>query len=259
MPTLYDTIGDTYGKTRQADQRIVDRIIELLELSSGTRILDIGAGTGNYSLALAERGFNVTALEPSTVMSDQAPVHPRVTWLTTSAENLPFENASFDAAILILSIHHFSDVQRALEEAQRVTQGGRVLIFTYDPSAIDDPWLFHYFPAFRTQIRKAFPTTEHIAACFGSDYTIEEHPFPLPHDLKDSFAGAAWRTPERYLDPDFRDGTSAFRQLDSATTEACLGHLRVDLESGRCDRTNSEVRELTEYDHGYNFIVATRN
>lgn len=259
MPALYNTTGNTYSKTRQADERIVDRIIELLNLTSGARILDIGAGIGNYSLVQAERGFEVTALEPSTVMSDQAPSHSNFTWMTTSAEKLPFEEASFDAAIFILCIHHFSDLQTSLREAQRVTRKGPILFFTYDPSAVDDPWLFHYFPTFRSQIREAFPTTEQIAACFESDYSIEAHPFPLPHDLKDSFAGAAWRTPERYLDQDFRDGTSAFRQLDNATTEASLNQLRTDLESGEWDRAYPDIRSRVEYDHGYTFVLATQN
>ena len=254
---IYDTIGDSYSRTRQADARIVERIVQLLNLPSEARILDIGAGTGNYAHALADRGFTVTALEPSTVMSDQATEHPRIRWAKGSAEDLPFDSSAFDAAILILCIHHFSDLQRALEEAQRVvTQGGPVLIFTYDPSAIDEPWLFDYFPKFRTQIQEAFSSTNHIASCFIPKFLVEAHPFPLPHDLRDSFAGAAWRYPERYLDEDFRKGTSAFRQLDAATTSTCLAQLRNDLEAGHWDRKHSKLRTLTEYEHGYTFMLA---
>ena len=256
MPAIYDTIGDTYSKTRRVDGRIVDRIVELLDLPVGARILDVGAGTGNYSVALADRGFLVTALEPSTVMSDQALDHPGVTWVTARAEDLAFSESSFDAAILILCIHHFSDEQKALGEIQRVVNGGPVLIFTYDPEAIDAPWLFDYFPVFRTQIRDAFPAIDRIENCFDSECSVEEYPFPLPHDLTDSFAGAAWRYPERYLEKDFRDGTSAFRQLDAATTEVSLKHLRDDLENGEWDRKYAEIRTLEEYDHGYTFVLA---
>ncbi|MEM9282953.1 MAG: class I SAM-dependent methyltransferase [Verrucomicrobiota bacterium] len=107
MPTIYDKIGDSYSQTRQADDRIVDRIIELLDLPSGAHNLDVGAGTGNYSMALADRGFKTTAMEPSPVMSDQAPSHTDVKWIAGSAEALPFESNAFDGAILILCIHHF--------------------------------------------------------------------------------------------------------------------------------------------------------
>ena len=65
MPAIYDNIGDAYGQTRRADERIVQRIEDLLGLPGGSRILDVSAGSGNYSLALADRGFEVSALEPS--------------------------------------------------------------------------------------------------------------------------------------------------------------------------------------------------
>ena len=256
MPAIYDTIGNTYSQTRRADERIVARIIQHLELQPGSRILDIGAGTGSYSFALADSGFEITALEPSTLMASQASDHPRVSWVTASAESLPFESGSFDAAILILCIHHFSDFERALTEVQRVVGGGSILLFTYDPSAIEDPWLFDYFPVFRTEIRKAFPSTDRIASSFDSGRSVSIHPFPLPADLKDSFAGAAWKYPERYLDQGFRDGTSAFRQLDPEIGQSCLDRLRGDLESGSWDQKYSEVRSLLEYDHGYTFILA---
>lgn len=256
MPVIYDTIGDSYSNTRKADERIVDWIVRLLDVRPGSRILDIGAGTGSYAIALADRGFEVVALEPSTVMSAQSPDHPRVTWVTGSAEDLPFDASSFAASILILCIHHFSDLQKALQEAQRVAGSSPVLVFTYDPSAIDDPWLFEYFPDFRDQILEAFPSMDRIASCFAFSRELSVHSFPLPHDLKDSFAGAAWRDPERYLDQEFRDGTSAFRRLDSATCEACLARLRADLESGAWDEKHSAVRSLAEYDHGYAFMLA---
>lgn len=102
----------------------------------------------------------------------------------------------------------------------------------------------------------AHTSTDHIASCFSPEFLVEANPFPLPHDLRDSFAGAAWRYPERYLDEDFRNGTSAFRQLDAATTNTGLTQLRNDLETGHWDRKYSKVRTLTEYEHGYTFMLA---
>ena len=56
---LFNTIGETYTDTRQADERIVALLVEYLGLSHGATIADIGAGTGNYSNALAEAGLSV--------------------------------------------------------------------------------------------------------------------------------------------------------------------------------------------------------
>ena len=256
MPVIYDTIGDTYSHTRRPDERIANRIVQLLALPHGARVLDIGAGTGSYSLGLADRGFDVTAVEPSTLMSAQASPHSRVSWVTASAESLPFDSSSFDAAIMVLAIHHFADRKQAFSEARRVVNHGPILIFTYDPSAIDGPWLFEYFPEFRAQIETVFPSTDHIISSLSSRGEVSSHPFPLPHDLKDAFAGAAWRDPERYLDKSFRDGTSAFRILDPEIIKVRLERLRSDLGSGEWDKRYSYVRSLNEYDHGYTFIVA---
>ena len=157
MSAIYNKIGTGYNTTRRADSRIVDRIVELLDLPSGSRILDVGAGTGSYSRALADRGYEMTALEPSSVMREQADESLSISWVEGSAESLSFADDSFDGAILILCIHHFTDLTIAFSEIRRVVPFGPIVIFTYDPVAIDDPWLFDYFPAFKEQIRNSFP------------------------------------------------------------------------------------------------------
>lgn len=68
----YNTIGKGYTKHRQADIRIVDLLYSLLNLPNGSVIADIGAGTGNYSLALAHKGYKMKAVEPSIVMRTQS-------------------------------------------------------------------------------------------------------------------------------------------------------------------------------------------
>jgi precorrin-6B methylase 2 len=57
---LYNSIGKQYNFTRKADPRIVDQIINLLNLPPKSLIADVGAGTGNYSNALAGKGSNET-------------------------------------------------------------------------------------------------------------------------------------------------------------------------------------------------------
>jgi len=75
MDPHYDTIGKTYSVTRTEDPRITQWLIKLLSLEKGSSVIDIGAGTGNYSWALAEHGFNVSAVEPSQAMRNQAKPH----------------------------------------------------------------------------------------------------------------------------------------------------------------------------------------
>ena len=241
--------------TRRADSRIVDRIVELIDLPTGSRILDVGAGTGSYSRALADRGYEMTALEPSSVMREQADESLPISWVEGSAESLPFADGSFDGAILILCIHHFTDLAVAFSEIRRVIPSGPIVIFTYDPAAIDTPWLFDYFPVFREQIRSSFPSVGRIRDRFDIDESFRVDSFPLPHDLADGFAGAAWRYPERYLDQEFRDGTSAFRQLDTSLCEKGLSALADDLRNGSWDSRYGDIRSRNEYDHGYTFLT----
>jgi ubiquinone/menaquinone biosynthesis C-methylase UbiE len=89
--TLYNFIGEDYNATRQADERIVAKLISLLDLPTGSTIADIGAGTGNYSNAIAQQGYQVIAIEPSELMQRQQKPHPDVSWITASAEQIPHE------------------------------------------------------------------------------------------------------------------------------------------------------------------------
>ncbi len=144
MPSpIYNNICKTYNHTRSADPRIVDTSVELLDLLTGSKVLDIGAGTGSYSQSLSDTGYAVAALDPSEVMRQQSDGEHDVIRKAGIAEDIPFDDGEFDAATLILCIHHFTNLDMALKEAARVTGNGKVIIFTYDPNAIDSPWLFH--------------------------------------------------------------------------------------------------------------------
>jgi protein-L-isoaspartate O-methyltransferase len=70
-PPIYNAIGHGYAKTRAPDHRITSRLIALLDLPAHATVLDVGAGTGKYSRALAEKGYSLIALEPSEVMQAQ--------------------------------------------------------------------------------------------------------------------------------------------------------------------------------------------
>jgi hypothetical protein len=77
--TVYNEIGKGYSIHRQADSRIVESIYQLLDLPANSCVIDVGAGTGNYSNAIAEKGHIVYAVEPSIEMRLQATYHPNVT------------------------------------------------------------------------------------------------------------------------------------------------------------------------------------
>src|SRR5262245_33762218 len=116
MSALYDTIGLDYSAQRRADPRIADAIHA--HLKGAATVLNVGAGTGSYGPANAK----VTAVEPSAAMIQQRPAGDAEV-VQAFAEDLPFEDKSFDASMAILTVHHWSDIAKGLREMRRVTRG----------------------------------------------------------------------------------------------------------------------------------------
>lgn len=253
---LYDTIGKTYAQTRQSDPRIAAKLLDILEPFQASTIVDIGAGTGSYALYLAEHGYQVLAVEPSTVMRRQAIAHPAVRWIDAKAEQLSLPSHSADVAIIILALHHFPDYSQALQEIHRVTGDGRVVIFTYDPDLISSFWLTEYFPSFIADVQSTFLPMATLTAEIETvmDTAVNIVPFPLPHDLSDSFAAVGWARPELYLEDNIRNGISSFAKLNEDELEPGLSKLRRDLETGIWDQKHRYLRKQTHYDAGYRFI-----
>jgi ubiquinone/menaquinone biosynthesis C-methylase UbiE len=254
--TIYDRIGEGYARHRHADPRIIDTIIELLELPWGSAIADVGAGTGNYSRALAKRGYAVKAIEPSNVMRSQAETVKSVEWLAGTAETIPLPTGSMAAAIGIFSFHHFHDPQAGLAEMARVSRGGTVLLFTFDPREASGFWFSDYFPDIWRSAFSAFPpiveVSKMITTSAKSLATI--HSFELPHDLVDCFAAAGWCKPEIYLDASIRSCMSAFSLADASAVADGVRALAKDLELGLRDERYGHLRSLNTLDVGYRFV-----
>ena len=90
-------------------------------------MLNVGAGTGSYEPADRE----VTAVEPSRTMIGQRPPGAAPV-VEAFAEDLPFEDDSFDAATALITVHHWNDTQKGLDEIARVARDG-VLVLTFTP------------------------------------------------------------------------------------------------------------------------------
>ena len=126
MAARYDTIGRNYAELRKPDPRIAAAI--QAALGQAETVLNVGAGTGSYEPA----DRLVTAVEPSLEMirkrgSSAAKV------IQASADDLPFDDDAFDAAMAILTVHHWPDKEAGLREVRRVTRG-RIVLLTLDPS-----------------------------------------------------------------------------------------------------------------------------
>lgn len=257
----YDRLGTDYDHTRQADARITTALLAALDLPHASRLVDVGAGTGNYSVALAQAGFWVHAVEPSRTMRQQGKQHPRLLWHPASAEALPFADASVDGVLSTLAVHHFTNLKRSFAEMARVLrEDGPVVLFVADPRLCpSDCWLADYFqPIFQQAFQTYLPLEElhHLLAeVIGSP--VESAPFLLPPDLVDHFFLSGWRFPEQYLKPSFRQGISPLAMAPAEVLEPCLQRLASDLRNGTWYARYGHVLTQQAYDGGYR-IVKTR-
>lgn len=256
--TLYNSIGREYNLTRQPDFRIVNRLIGLLDLPINSTIADVGAGTGNYSNAIADRGYQVIAIEPSQVMQSQAQPHPRVSWLTAAAEQIPLPNNVVDGAIVMLALHHFNDLERGIREIDRIVGTGKIVIFAFEQGKIPEFWLTDYFPYFARDTLATFPSTREIASKIEqiTQKKGEIVSFLLPPNLKDLFAAAGWCRPEMYLDQRVRNGISSFAKMSLKELTTGLDRLAIEINRGIWSQKYGYLLKLKNYDAGYRIIVA---
>jgi SAM-dependent methyltransferase len=245
MAARYDSIGRTYTATRQTEPRIAARI--WAALGDARTVVNVGAGTGNYEPPDRE----LTAVEPSAVMIAQRPpgAAPAV---QASAEHLPFDDDSFDAAMAVLTLHHWSDWRAGCAELRRVARD-RVVVFSWDPTYRGRMWLSaEYFPTLSWQDVREFPPLHAQAAALHASVEV----VPVPWDCIDGFFSAFWRRPEAYLDPAVRAGISTMARREDELADG-IARLRRDLETGEWARRHGDLLELEELDLGYRLLVAS--
>jgi hypothetical protein len=234
---IYDRIGGTYEATRGTDPKLAAAI--WAALGDARTVLNVGAGSGSYEPPDRE----VTAVEPSETMIAKRPPGAAPV-VRASAEALPFADGAFDAAMAVLSDHHWLDWRAGYREMQRVAR--RVVVFTFEPCWMERMWLWEYVPF--PEVKDA-PALSERAPVLGA----EIHPLPIPHDCRDGFFHAFWRRPQAYLDPVVRANISVFAKVDAT---AGIERLRADLESGEWQRRHGDLLALDELDCGYRLLVA---
>ncbi len=238
---LYDVIGVNYADLRKPDARIAAMIHAAL--GAARTVLNVGAGAGSYE----PNDRDVTAVEPSLEMIRKRPASAARA-IQASAAALPFADKSFDAAMAILTVHHWPDKAAGLHELRRVTRGPIVLL-TFDPA--HRPWLIDYLPQLATLDAAQMPQMGDYAQWLGD---VHISPVPVPWDCSDGFLYAYWRRPAAYLDPRIRSGSSSFWRIEEA--EAGLARLKADLATGAWATRYADLMARDTYDAGYRLVVA---
>ena len=243
---LYDRIGQTYAAIRHPDPRLAEAIRRAL--GEARTVVNVGAGTGSYE----PPDRRVTAVEPSAVMIAQRAPDAAPT-VQASAETLPFEDGAFDAAMAILTLHHWDDVDAGLAEMVRVARR-RVVVVTFDPATWGDQWIVRdYLPEILDDASDWKPSLAHLLDALPGA-TVEV--LPTPRDCTDRMFATLWARPEEYLDPRVRAATSVWHQLPPEVSARALDQLARDLASGAWDERYGHLRTTPEWDVGLRLIRA---
>ena len=171
--------------------------------AAGERILDVGSGTGDLSIALAGSGASVTACDLSRPMMQvsaskaAAQGAPKIAHVLSDALRLPFTDEAFNGAAAAFTVRNFADLRTGLTEIARVLKpSGRFMCleFTHPPSslvgALYRPYLSHVLPILGGTVTGDSNAYRYLTDSIKS--------FPAPGSLADlmkasGFARVDWR------------------------------------------------------------------
>jgi ubiquinone/menaquinone biosynthesis C-methylase UbiE len=187
-------------------------------------VVDLGCGTGRFSVALAEEfGAPVLGVDPARTMLAKAREgisHPRVTFTEGTATAIPLEDGAADLIFVCMAYHHFDDPHGAMREMRRVLgPGGIVAIRNSTVDALDRIAYLDYFPAAKAHLAAVLPARERLKASMAAAGLIPIFHEILPHEMAagwsaycDKVAARAFSDLVAISDQDFESGLAAMRR-----------------------------------------------
>ena len=242
----YGTMAAAYARYRQPDPRIAAWITDAL--GSARTVINVGAGTGSYEPVDRE----VTAVEPSASMRARRPAG-RAVAVDATAEDLPFADGAFEAAMTTFSVHQWSDLGAGLAEMRRVSRGP-VVILTGDPDLVGRFWLNEYAPEVISTEARRYPSRATLAEGLGRSTRTTVVPVPL--DCVDGFNEAYYGRPEGLLDPQVRQSCSAWSFVDAEVHRRFAHDLTAALGDGSWDRRYGHLRAQRTYSGSLVLVVS---
>ena len=245
----YDQLGHGYSGQRRTDPRIAAYILDAL--GDAKTVLNVGAGAGSYE----PTDRYVVAVEPSHSMRAQHLANNKLPAINAKADALPFDENAFDASMALITVHHWPDMAKGLQELRRVTKK-QVIVMTFDPAALDNFWNAQYFPELIAVEKVRYPTIDFIRQALGGHSEII--PVPIPLDCVDGFQEAYYGRPEAFLSKTVRQSQSAWGFLPEGLEETLVMALADDLATGEWDRKYGHYRTQPSFTCALRLVVTSR-
>lgn len=239
--------GKDYPNVRNTDPRIEKYIT--LALGSAKTVLNVGAGAGSYE----PNDRYVVALEPSPVMRSHRIRRDKTPAINGTAQEIPFDDSSFDASLAILTIHHWSDWKKGIQEIKRVTKN-KIVILTFDPDLYANYWISYYFPELNEAAKQKYPKIDSIKEELGT--SCEVRSIPVPIDCSDGFIEAFYGRPEELTKKEVRSTQSMWSFLPPGVVDMKTEILTKELASGEWDRKFGSFRNMPEFNGALKLIIA---
>jgi SAM-dependent methyltransferase len=228
------------------------RLVDACGIGPGTRVLDVAAGTGNAAIRAAERGATVTAsdLTPELLAAGRASTDAELEWVEADAEQLPFEDGSFDVVMSCIGAMFAPHHQDVADELVRVCRpGGRIGLLSWTPEGM----LGHLFktigpfappPPPGAQPPPLWGGEEHLRGLFGGRVTwetlerdvLEITAFEHPRDYGEHF--------KAYYGPTIAARANADKDGRAGEFDAALDAFCDEWNVGRADQARFEKEYL---------------
>jgi ubiquinone/menaquinone biosynthesis C-methylase UbiE len=187
-------------------------------------VVDLGCGTGRFSVALAEEfRAPVVGVDPARTMLAKAREgvsHTLVRFTAGDATAIPLRDGAADLIFVCMAFHHFDDRQGAMREMRRVLgPGGVVAIRNTTVDALDHVAYLEYFPAAKAHLAAILPAREPLKASMSAAGLVPVLHEILPHEMApdwnaycDKVAARAFSDLAAISDKDFESGLAAMRR-----------------------------------------------
>ena len=239
----YDSVSKIYDQVRAGDPEMIFHLLEEFAPDTGSKVLDIGCGTGNNTL-LYQKAIDaqVFGLDSSLGMLMEAwEKAPQVLFIHGSAESIPLKSNIFDMLFMTEVVHHLPNMEDAMQEMSRILRiSGRLCIITQSHKQIEERMTSRFFPATIDIDKKRYPDISEIEQCMKQN--------SLMKTWTRSFKFAPIILGPEYLDTVSRKGYSMLHKISNNDYQEGLKALKRSFAN----------REQLDYAAGYTYVWAEK-